>query len=76
MIGNDKKTATKARERLWPFVTYDQYTQPHHSVKDFFQLLMIVALFRTTLSQGLRFFFLLKRGGRQNRKIGYTVRCI
>ncbi len=36
MTGNDKKTATKARERLWPFVTCYQYIQPIRSVKEFF----------------------------------------
>jgi hypothetical protein len=36
MNGNDKKTATNARERLWPFVTCDQYIRPARSVNDFF----------------------------------------
>lgn len=35
MNGNDKKTATNARERPWPFVTYDQYIPSGSGVKIF-----------------------------------------
>jgi hypothetical protein len=38
MAGNNKKTATNARERLWPFVTYDQYIPSGPGVKVFFRL--------------------------------------
>jgi hypothetical protein len=79
MNGNDKKTATNARERLWPFVTYDQYIRPVRSVKDFFPRPMRPKSDVTSASHnpvgGVAFFSADQVMGK-NRRVGYTQGCI
>jgi len=74
--GNKQKNGTKARERLWPFVTYDQYTRLAFAVKRFsWRPIGESRLHRQCTVRGAAGVFSTGPGAGQSQPACYTEGC-